>query len=109
MRVTTPIRNGQGIMGRHRLPVRPIKSIGQLALVVGGSLVLILGVLWALFIVTMMIFGGIDLSESVTGRGPRQTTGAATTFLAMIGVLIAMLGGTLFASAWSHTKSRPKR
>ena len=96
-------------MGRHRLPVRPIKSIGQLALVVGGSLVLILGVLWALFIVTMMIFGGIDLSERSPGGRLGSTTGSVMMDLAMIGVLIAMLGGTLFASAWSHTKSRPQR
>ena len=89
--------------------MRPIKSIGQVALVVGGSLVVILGVLWALFVVTLIIFGGIDLSEPVTGRGPRQTTGAVMTFLAMIGVLIVIAGGVMFTSAWRYPTKRSER
>lgn len=96
-------------MSRHGLPGRPITSIGQVALIVGGSLLLILGVLWALFFVAMMIFGGLDLSESVAGSGPRQGVGAAVFFLATIGALIAMLGGNMIAGARRPTKIRPQR
>ena len=89
--------------------MRPIKSIGQLALVVDGSLVLILGVLWALFIVTMMIFGGIDLSERSPGGRLGSTTGSVMMDLAMIGVLIAIAGGVMFTSAWRYPTKRSER
>lgn len=94
-------------MGRG-IPGRPMESMGQVAAIVGGSLTMVLGVVWILFFVTMMIFSGLDLSEPVTGLGPRQNVGAAMVFLAMIGVLIVALGRLLFEAARRPEKSRRK-
>ena len=61
----SPRRNpGEGliaVMRRRDLPARRIESSGQLATLIGGILLVMIGRLWMLFCAGMMIFAGVDL------------------------------------------------
>ena len=79
------------------MPVRPIESFGQVVLLILGGVLMVIGVLWILFFVSMLLFAGLDLFAPVANGMSFQ--GAVILTLAMVGLLVVSVGFEVAASA----------
>lgn len=84
-------------MGRRAAPTRRIESAGQVFTIIGGVLLIVVGVLWMLFFLLMLIFGGLDLFAPVANGMNFQ--GPVILGLASVGFMVAITGRIVADSA----------
>ena len=94
------------LMGRRAAPTRRIESAGQVFTIIGGVLLIVVGVLWMLFFLLMLIFGGLDLGAPVANGMSSQ--GPVIFGFASVGFVVAIIGRSVIGSAWRSRVPRSR-